>query len=94
MVPNFSKKEEQKPDILLPEDYRPQQERYISATIVDVSPDCSSHLKCIKSGRGEVVVDRGMIEEISYKDKTYYLILENYVVGILQPFNKSAEYLE
>jgi len=28
------------------------------------------------------VVDRSMIQEVTLKEKTHYMILENYVVGV------------
>ena len=31
--------------VLLPEDYNPEQTRYIEATVVDVAPDCSEHIR-------------------------------------------------
>ena len=30
----------------------------------------------------KIVVDRSMIQEVTLKDKTHYMILENYVVGV------------
>ena len=86
IVPNFSKKEEE-PGILLPDDYKPQESRYISATIVDASKDCSLSFKT-KAKHSEIIVDRSMIEEIVYREKSYYVILENYVVGFLEHFSE------
>ena len=36
-----------------------------------------------------VVVDRSMIEDIFLRDKTYHVILENYVIGILRGINET-----
>lgn len=85
IVPHL-KREEEQTGILLPEDYKPQEETHIVATVVDVSSDCASHFLSIKRQRErrEILVDRSMIEQIEYRDKTFYLILENYVLGILR----------
>jgi len=32
----------------------------------------------------EVIVDRTMIEEVKTKKRTYHMILENYIVGIIR----------
>lgn len=88
IFPHFKEEEKDDAGILLPEDYKPKEERYITATLVDVAPDCAPHFRSLSRERKEVIVDRGMIEEITYKDKKFFLILENYVVGILREFSE------
>ena len=86
IVPHFPEKQKENSAVLLPEGYEPDQERYILATVVDIAPDCAQHFRALRGSAYEdktVVVDRGMIEKISVKKKTNYLVLENYVVGIL-----------
>ena len=87
VVPHIKKKEESSSGVLLPEDYKPQEERYIAATVIDIAPDCSSHYRNLRRGtfvkEREVVIDRSMMEEVRYKDKSYFVVLENYVVGLL-----------
>ena len=87
IVPHFNT-EKTDSGVLLPEDFKPQEDRYILATVVKVAPDCSSTFQKLKrsfsSERGMIVVDRAMIEEIVLKDKTYYCVLENYVMGIFR----------
>jgi co-chaperonin GroES (HSP10) len=85
IVPHF-KKEKDDTGILLPEDYKPQEEQHIIATVVDVAPDCAPSFTSIRNSRErrEVIVERSMIETIDYKDKKFHLILENYVVGVMR----------
>ena len=85
IIPHF-KREPLEADrgFVLPDSYE-QEEKYIGATVLDVAPDCSKHFKLLKptfgEGSGEIIVNRSMVEEISYKNKTYYMVLENYVVA-------------
>jgi len=89
-VPHFAGKEEETASgILLPEDTRAKEgNRYIVATIIDVASDCHDTFKKFKKGTftedREMIIDSTMIEEIPYKGKSFYLILENYVVGLLR----------
>ena len=88
VVPHIRKQEEDHSGVLLPDDYKPQEERYITATVLDISPDCAAHFRTLCrdtfSKNKEIVIDRTMLEEIKHKDKKYYVILENYVVGLLK----------
>ncbi len=75
--------------VLLPDDWKPEEERFIEATVLDIAPDCSDHIRKINYGslQGEtkkIIIDRTMIEKISVKDKTHHVILENYVVGVFK----------
>lgn len=85
IVPHFK---EQKDDtgILLPEDYKPQEDQYIAATVVAVAPDCAPSFAPIRNSRErqEIVVDRSMIETVNYRGKKFHLVLENYVVGVMR----------
>jgi len=92
IVPHYEPKlEESSSAVLLPEGYEPPKSRHIVATVVDVAPDCSEHFRKLRRGTFAeklVIVDRNMIEEINVDNKTNYLILENYVVGILRGINE------
>lgn len=85
IVPHV-KKNETSSGVVLPDDYKPEQEMYIEATVIDIADDCSKHFNPLRYGTiGEekrIVVDRSMVQEVTVKDKTHYLVLENYVVGI------------
>ncbi len=86
IVPHLKKENKTDHGVLLPEDYKPEQERWISATVVDVAPDCSDGVRNLRPGFSEatdILVDRSMIDEVTHKGKKFYVILENYVMGIL-----------
>lgn len=85
IVPHFAKKEEGDSRVLLPDDFEPTKDRYIEATVIDVSEDCTSPVRKLRYGSldpNKIIVDSSMIEEITVKGKTHYMILENYVVGL------------
>ena len=84
IVPHLNKGDHEESAVLLPEDYQPEEDRYVLATLVSVAPDCSKQLLALKRGkeRSEVLVDRAMIEKIECKGKVFHLVLENYIVGI------------
>ena len=66
IVPHFQEKKTES-GVLLPEDYKPEQDRYIEATVVDVSDDCSKQFESLRYGtinERKVVVDASMIEEV------------------------------
>ena len=73
--------------MLLPEDYKPSEEKYISATVVEIANDCKSIFRELKHDflrkSCDIIVHRSMIEEINYDNKNFFLVLENHVVGIL-----------
>ena len=93
IVPHFESKEgKSTAGVLLPEDYEPRSPRHIVATVVDVAEDCSAQFRKLRRGTfsdRRIIVDRSMIEEVNTGDKVNYLILENYVVGILRGINES-----
>tara|TARA_R110002020_G_scaffold167586_1_gene355948 strand:+ start:103 stop:375 length:273 start_codon:yes stop_codon:yes gene_type:complete len=66
--------------IVLPEDYKPQQERFVTVAVVDFSED----IRFDVLSATKLVVDRTMIEEISIGGTIYNVILDNYVVGIIE----------
>lgn len=84
IVPHI-KKNETTSGVLLPEDFKIEDDRYIEATVVDISTDCGDqfkHLRYSNIDNKKIVVDRTMIEEVKLKGKVYHMILENYVVGV------------
>ena len=73
--------DEQKSLIVLPEDYKPEQERHSVVQVINKSEDVKLDLWT----GSKIVVDSSMIEEIVVNNTTYNVILENYVVGVLTP---------
>jgi co-chaperonin GroES (HSP10) len=91
IVPHVQKNETNT-GVLLPDDYEQEEARYIEASVVDVADDCDKQFKHLRLGNLEnnkVVIDRTMVEEVKLKDKTHFLILENYVVGVYRRANES-----
>ena len=75
-------KEESKPEsgVLLPDSYKPVESRYEAVRVIEVAADCSVDCK-----PGEVVViEKSMINEMNFNGETFYLVLENYVMGVLE----------
>ena len=75
--------------VLLPDDYEPEHDRFVPVTVKGVSEDCGDLIDSLlsppwTSGDRVAIVDRSMIHEISLKDEKFHVILENYVVGILE----------
>ena len=95
IIPHF---EQKKPEsgVLLPEDYKPEQDRYITATVLDTAKDCNADLKTaarnqFSRGTNDIIVERSMVETMVIRDKKYHLILANYVVGILRDADEWQE---
>ena len=84
IVPHVQKNETST-GVLLPEDYNPEMDQYIEATAIDVAIDCHEQFRHLRYGNiddNRIIVDRSMIQEVKLKEKTHYMILENYVVGV------------
>ena len=91
VVPHVQKNETNT-GVLLPEDYKPEEARYIEATAIDVADDCNKQFRHLRLGtidNNKIVIDRTMVEEVKLKDKTHFLILENYVVGVYRGIDES-----
>ena len=71
--------EDERPLIVLPEDYRPEQQKHSVVQVLNKSDDVKFNLVV----GSKIVVDSSMIEEIVINNTTYNVILENYVVGVL-----------
>jgi co-chaperonin GroES (HSP10) len=77
--PIEEEQEEQQSVIVLPSDYEKPVSPYLTAEVLAHSEDCAQDLT-----RGDiVVVERRMIHTIEIYNKTYYLVLENYIFGRL-----------
>ena len=65
--------------ILLPDDFKPTEERYVCLEVLDWSEDVRFNL----AEGSVVVVDNSMIEEITVNNTTYSIVQDNYIVGII-----------
>jgi len=85
IVPHFRDNKTES-GVPLPEDFQPEKDQYTEATVIDISDDCSGQFKHLKYEMAEeckrVVVDTSMIQKVTVKGASHYLILENYVVGL------------
>jgi len=70
-------KEKSEHNILLPEDYRPQQSEYATVKLVDWAADVKYKPA---SENTMAIVERSMIKELEYKEQKLHLILENYIL--------------
>jgi co-chaperonin GroES (HSP10) len=66
--------------ILLPDDYKPPTEDYVLVNVLAISDDVS--IRC--NTDDQIVIDKKMLQEISVNHSIYYLILENYVIGVIE----------
>jgi co-chaperonin GroES (HSP10) len=78
---------ETKSGVILPDDYQPELNHYVAATVLDVAEDCKKEFDFFRFGKirkddGKIIVEKSMIKKIVLKEKTHFLILENYVLGI------------
>ena len=66
--------------ILLPEDYKPAEERYARYSVLEWADDIRFDLNQVDS----IIVDNSMIEEITVDNSTYSIVQDNYIVGIIR----------
>ena len=91
IVPHIKKNETQA-GVLLPDDFKHEEDRYITATVLDVASDCAAAFQKMRGHSADskvVVVERSMIEEVAVGEKSYFTVLENYIVGILRGANEN-----
>ena len=65
--------------IVLPEDYEPEKENFAVANVLGSADDVRFDLSDVS----KIVVDRSMMEQIKIDQTNYNIILDNYVVGIV-----------
>ena len=68
-----------KPSILLPDDYKPVIEEHSYVRIRDIAPDCSVNIS-----KGDLaLVETHMLNKVELEEEVSFLILENYILGVL-----------
>jgi len=67
--------------IVLPADFKPTEERYISAKVIGWADDVR-FAKELSAGSA-ILIDRSMTEKITVDGDDVHIILDNYVIGIL-----------
>ena len=71
--------------IVLPDDFKPAEERYGTAEVVAYASDIRFKDQLVMCGGqgASVIVDKSMIEEITVNNEKINVVLDNYVVGIV-----------
>lgn len=79
LVDYYPPQEKTDTGILLPDDYKAPEQNHIIVEVLGVAEDVS--FRCEKGDR--IVIDKKMLDELSVEYSTYYTILENYVIGVI-----------
>ena len=80
VIEHIESKTETEPLIVLPEDYLPPTEKFIEVVSIRSAEDVRFDI----SHPSKLVVDRSMIEQLSVGGTIYNVILDNYILGILE----------
>ena len=67
--------------IVLPEDFKPTEERYGTAEVISYASDVRFKDQLLNNAY--VIVDKTMVEEITINNSKINVVLDNYVVGII-----------
>jgi len=78
-VKTIEDKDEEESAILLPGDYRPVENPFAVVEVVN----CSGENGTIWGAGLQIVVEAHMLRDIQHNGKTYTVIKENHVIGIL-----------
>ena len=68
--------------ILLPEDFKPTEERHVIANVQSWASDVR-FAEDLSVG-DNILVDKSMVEEVTINGNTTQLILDNYVLGLIR----------
>jgi len=66
--------------VLVPETYKPEQSPYLATVVLCVAPDVSQRVM----GGDTIIVERSMLNEVTFEGETFYLVLENYILGVIE----------
>ena len=79
LVEVLIKEEDDSTTILVPENYKPILDRHVTAKVLATSEGGSAELL-----NSKIVVESSGVEEIIIAGVSHYLVLENYVVCVLE----------
>tara|TARA_R110002020_G_scaffold9035_5_gene36183 strand:- start:2843 stop:3067 length:225 start_codon:yes stop_codon:yes gene_type:complete len=68
--------------IMLPDDFKPKEERYVTAEVIGWAPDVRFK-EDLRVGT-KIIVDKPMVEEIRMKNESLNIVLDNYIIGIVE----------
>ncbi len=80
VIPQDEEEQEEERAVLLPENYRKPQSPYAAVSVLAVAPDVSQLLMAGDT----LMVERSMLKEVPFEGETFYLVLENYILGIVE----------
>jgi len=66
--------------VLLPEDYKPEEQQFAEVSVVKAAEDVRFDLH----RDNKIIIDRSMVEQITIGNTNYDVILDNYVIGITE----------
>jgi co-chaperonin GroES (HSP10) len=79
LVELLTKEEEDNSTILVPDNYKPMLDRHVTARVLATSTDGTAELL-----NSKIAVESNGVEEIIIAGAPHYLVLENYVVCVLE----------
>ena len=80
LVECIPEEEQEASAVLLPDNYRPVKSQHVAVRLLEKAPDCN-----IECSHGSVlIVEASMLNEITHNDHTFHLVLENYVLGVIE----------
>ena len=80
VIPQDEEEQEEDRAVLLPENYRKPQSPFAAGSVLAVAPDVSQLLMAGDT----LMVERSMLKEVTFEGETFYLVLENYILGIVE----------
>ena len=75
-----TRSEKEESIVLLPENFKKREEKYVQCVCLSSADDVRFFLK----PKDELIIDRKMVEEITVNHKVFHVILDNYVLGVVQ----------
>jgi hypothetical protein len=75
-----TRSEKEESIVLLPENFKKPEEKYVQCVCLSSADDVRFFLK----PKDELIIDRKMVEEITVNHKVFHVILDNYVLGVVQ----------
>ena len=81
LVETQQKQAETDSGIVLPESFKPAEERHAIVSVIDWADDV--RFKNMLFVDSKIIIDKSMMEEINVDGSKYNVILDNYIIGIL-----------
>ena len=78
--PVEEEEEKKESSVLLPEDFKKEENPYVIIRVLDSAPDCT----CIVPRGKHAVVEGHMIKKIKVFEKEVHIIQENYLLGVIK----------